>query len=74
MDTDEDLSGGHWVEDELDESGKVWLKISDYDELFKIPPISLFRQLKIRIYTKEKGQGFGIKRIEFSKIKIKKAK
>lgn len=69
-----DLSGGHWVEDESDTSGGVWLQISKYDQLFKISPIAPFKQLKIRIFTSEAGQRFAIKRIEFAKIKIKRAK
>lgn len=71
---DEDLSGGYWVEDDEDKRGNVWLRISRYDQLLKLPPIAPFKQLKIKIFTAFAGQRFAIKRIEFAKINVKRAK
>ncbi|OPZ78265.1 MAG: hypothetical protein BWY78_00677 [Alphaproteobacteria bacterium ADurb.Bin438] len=73
-DEDADISYGYFVDDDLDLSGKEMIDESSYDVIAKISGITPFRQLKLRFFTKEAPQTFAIKRIEFSKIKVKKAK
>ena len=39
--------------------------------MFNLAGLLNFKQLQIRIFTEEKGQEFGIKRLELKRVKFK---
>ena len=66
-----DENGGHWATDSQDENGGMWFDKGRNTVMFNLSGVRHFKQLQIRIYTEEKGQEFGIKRLELKRVKTK---
>ncbi len=62
--------GGEWAEDD-GSGGYYW----NYDDVlnttYNVFGLVPFQQMRLRIYTQEEGDEFGIKRIELKKIRVK---
>ena len=69
--SEEDEDGGHWAIDEQDENGGMWFDKNRNTVMFNLAGLQHFKQLQIRIYTEERGQEFGIKRLELKRVKTK---
>ena len=69
--SEEDENGGHWAVDEQDENGGMWFDKNRNTVMFNLAGLQHFKQLQIRIYTEERGQEFGIKRLELKRVKTK---
>lgn len=67
----DDEEGGFWAVDENDENGGVWVDGGKNTVMFNLAGLLNFKQLQIRIFTTEKGQEFGIKRLELKRVKFK---
>jgi hypothetical protein len=67
----DDENGGFWAIDENDENGGIWVDGDKNTVMFNLAGLLNFKQLQIRIFTEEKGQEFGIKRIELKRVKFK---
>jgi len=68
----DDEDGGVWALSKDDENGLMW-----YDEemgavMYDLSGLYPFKRLQIRIYTQEDGQQFGIKRLEFKRVRTVK--
>lgn len=66
-----DENGGYWAEDENDELGGIWAKDDSLNVTYSLAGTLPFKQLQMRIYTKDLNDEFGIKRVEMKKVKIK---
>ena len=49
---------------------KTYFPLKELNSIYKLPSAT-FKTLEIQLYTYAKGEGFCIKNIEFSKIKVK---
>lgn len=68
---EEDEKGGKWALDENDPEGGLWVSLDKNTFMFNLDAIMPFKQLQIRIYTEESPQEFGIKRLEFKRVRQK---
>ena len=68
---EDDEKGSLWALDETDENGGVWLSSEKNTVMFNLDALFSFKQLQIRIYTEEISQEFGIKRLEFKRVRLK---
>lgn len=66
-----DEKGGSWALTQDDKDGGVWLSNSRNSVLFNLDGVYSFKRLQIRIFTKEIPQEFGIKRLEFKRVRFK---
>lgn len=66
-----DPNGGIWAEDKNDPNGLMWFDKDRNSVMFNLSGLRPFKQMQIKIYTSEKGQEFGIKRLEMKRIKTK---
>ena len=66
-----DEEGGYWAEDENDEAGGIWGRDDSLNVTYSLTGTMPFKQLQMRIFTKEINEEFGIKRIEMKKVKVK---
>lgn len=67
----DDENGGFWAIDENDEKGGIWVDGDKNTVMFNLAGLLNFKQLQIRIFTEEKGQELGIKRLELKRVKLK---
>lgn len=63
--------GGYWAFDENDEQGGIWVSADKNNVMFNLAGLLNFKQLQIKIFTKDEGQEFGIKRLEMKRVKTK---
>lgn len=68
---EDDETGGYWALDEQDEAGGLWARDDSLNVTYSLAGTLPFKQLQLRIFTQEVNQGFGIKRIEMKKVKVK---
>lgn len=68
---EEDPDGGIWATDEDDPDGLMWFDKNRYSIMFNLAGLRPFKQMQIRLYTAEPGQEFGIKRLEFKRVRVK---
>ena len=66
-----DTNGGSWALNHDDTNGNNWVSSDKNSVMFNLDSIHHFKRLQIRFYTKEKAQEFGVKRLEFKKIRFK---
>ena len=66
-----DENGGSWALNQDDEDGGIWLSGERNSVMFNLDAIRHFKRLQIKIYTKDHLQEFGIKRIEFKRVRLK---
>jgi len=66
-----DEHGGHWALDENDEKGGIWLSGDRSSVMLNLDALHHFKRLQITIYTNEQTQEFGIKRLEFKRVRFK---
>ena len=66
-----DENGGSWALNQEDELGGIWLSGDRNSVMFNLDAIRHFKRLQIKIYTKDPLQEFGIKRIEFKRVRLK---
>ena len=64
-------NGGFWAIDENDEQGGIWVSTDKNNVMFNLAGLLNFKQLQIKVFTKEQGQEFGIKRLELKRVKTK---
>lgn len=67
----DDEDGGFWAVDKDDEQGGIWCLDNKNNVMFNLFGVLPFKQLQIRIFTKEAPQEFGIKRLELKRVKFK---
>lgn len=60
-----------WAKDKEDENGGKWFDKNKNTVMFNLAGVRGFKQLQFRIFTKEPGQQFGIKRLELKRVKLK---
>ena len=60
-----------WAKDKEDENGGKWFDKNKNTVMFNLAGVRGFKQLQFRIFTKEAGQQFGIKRLELKRVKLK---
>ncbi len=67
----EDEGGGCWAHHETDPENGIWVSSEKNTVMFNLDGVMHFKQLQIRIYTKEKPQEFAIKRLELKRVRLK---
>lgn len=67
----DDEGGGFWATDKEGANGGIWCPNNKNNVMFNLAGLLNFKQLQIRIFTKEAPQEFGIKRIELKRVKMK---
>lgn len=67
----DDEDGGFWAADKDDEQGGIWCPDNKNNVMFNLFGVLPFKQLQIRIFTKEAPQEFGIERLELKRVKFK---
>ena len=67
----DDENGGNWAINQDDENGGIWLSGDRNSVMFNLDAVRHFKRLQIRIYTCDRTQEFGIKHLEFKRIKFK---
>lgn len=66
-----DEKGGKWALDADDANGGIWVSSDKNTAMFNLDGVLPFKQLQIKIFTKEPTQEFAIKRIEFKRVRAK---
>ena len=51
--------------------GGIWVSSDNNTAMFNLDGVLPFKQLQIKIFTKEPTQEFAIKRIEFKRVRAK---
>lgn len=67
----EDENGGKWASDNNDEQGAMWVNSDKNIAMLNLDGVLPFKQLQIRIFTKDAAQEFAVKRIEFKRVRTK---
>ena len=66
-----DEKGGLWSLDASDENGGMWVSSDKNTVMFNLAGVLPFKQLQIRIFTKDSPQEFAVKRLEFKRVGLK---
>lgn len=64
-------NGGFWAFNEDDANGGIWVSTDKENVMFNLAGLLNFKQLQIKVFTREDGQEFGIKRFELKRVKTK---